>query len=104
MIELRDTIDDQTANEKKISMAKKVDKGDRISCKQLKNRRRIFISQDFALNLIKRIHKFYGHIGSAQLIQKLRPHYYCLNLEKLVDEFYEPCEICIKIKQDVAGQ
>ena len=59
---------------------------------------RIFVSKEFGVKLIKRVHDNYGHIGVVQLREKIRPFYYFKNLEKLINEFCRSCSVCIENK------
>lgn len=63
MVKLKKIILDQQSNIKEISDFKKKCRKGNVKLKNLKNRQRIFISQKFSFQLIKKIHEYYDHIG-----------------------------------------
>ncbi|XP_050523377.1 dynein regulatory complex subunit 7-like [Daktulosphaira vitifoliae] len=62
MVTLEEIISDQQKNAIEIKDSKRVFEKGNIKFKYLKNRQRIYISQEFGLLLIKKIHEYYGHI------------------------------------------
>jgi len=89
---------DQKSNQELIQESRNIVKKSNVFFKNLRNRQRIFVSQEFGLRLIQKIHKFYGHIGTNHLCRKIRPFYYFKDLDKMVEDFCKKCEICIKNK------
>lgn len=89
---------DQNQNQEEISRSKNILKKGRIIFKNIGNRQRIVISKSFGRRLTEDVHNAYGHIGTKQIIQIIRPHYYFKKMDKIVNEFYKNCAICIKNK------
>lgn len=67
-------------NANEIEESKKVVEKENIISKNLKNRQRILISLKFGIQLIEKIHEYYGHIGINNLSEKLRPYIFFLSL------------------------
>lgn len=97
-VTMDEIINDQKSHQEMIRKSKNTTKKGNICFKNLKNRQRIFVSQEFGKWLIGKIHEFYGHIGTHHLCQKLRPFYYFKNMDKMIEQFCKKCEICIKNK------
>lgn len=89
---------DQLQNVEEIARDRRVLSEDGVKFKLLGNRKRIFVSRDFAKTLISRVHDLYGHIGPAHMLEIIRPFYYCRGLDGLVQRFYRRCEVCSKNK------
>ena len=98
LIQLDEIIDDQKENREELETAKRVETYQNIVYKKLKERKRIFLSKNFGLKLITRLHQYYGHVGAGHLIAKIRPQYYFKNLDRLVSEFCRSCSVCIQNK------
>lgn len=98
LIRLEDIVDDQERNKEEIQKSKKIIVKGNISYKNLKNRHRIFISEELGKRLIRKIHDQYGHIGAHHISRKLRPNYYFRTMDKLVEGFCKSCDTCIRNK------
>lgn len=98
LIQLEDIINDQYQNHQNFGFDKDVFKKHKILFKIKKGRKRVLISEKLGLELIRKIHQQYGHIGTKTMIEMLNKHYYFRNLEKLVKSHCESCRVCIKNK------
>ena len=99
LIKLEEILLDQRTMENEIKKAKKIVRTDGIYYKLLGNRKRIYVSKKFGREIIRRAHDDeFGHIGTAQLLAKIRPHYYFKHLDKSVDRFCMECETCNRNK------
>ena len=98
MITMNEISQDQRMIEDELNRSKKVIDEDGIRFKMINDRKRIFVSRQFGKRLIERLHKMYGHIGTVQLLKKIRPYYYFKNLDRLVDEYCGKCDVCIRNK------
>lgn len=98
LVTLEEIVLDQEYNANKINESKRVVEKGNIKFKNLKNRQRIFVSQKLGLQLIKKTLEYYGHIGANHLSEKLRPYYFCKNMDQIIHQFCSTCEICIKNK------
>lgn len=98
MIKIDEIIEDQKHNQNEITENVDVIQDGNISFKMLNNRKRIFVSKDFGIYLIKKLHAFYGHIGSNQLAETIRPFYYFKSMDKIIKEFCKTCTVCVQNK------
>lgn len=98
IISLEQIIDDQKLNEEELKKDKNTVIKGNIAFKNIKRNERIFISERFGRELIKKVHEFYGHIGVKHLINKIRPHYYFKNMDNAVIKFCKSCSTCIENK------
>ena len=98
MIQLEEIIEDQIKIKNEIENAEHTEKEGNINFKIMNDRKRIYISKEFGIYLINKIHKFYGHIGNKQIAEKLRPCYYFKSMDKIINEYCKNCEICIRNK------
>lgn len=98
MIQLEEIIEDQNKIKDEIENEKHVEKDGDINFKIMKNRKRIYVSEEFGLQLVEKLHTFYGHIGTNQIAEKLRSCYFFRNMDKTISNFCKKCEICIKNK------
>lgn len=98
MIQLADILDNQKTITDEINNSKNIINEGGINFKILKTRKRIYVSEEFGKQLIDKIHGYYGHIGSNQISNKLRPFYYFKNMDSMIHKFCKTCEICIKNK------
>ena len=98
LVELKAIIEDQTAHSEELKQETATIKKNSIVMKRLRNRQRIWMSKKFAQDLIRKVHGRYGHVGTWHIAKKIRPFYYRRNLDRLIQEFCERCETCIKNK------
>ena len=66
----------------------------------LRNMRNLFGLRNVKLanELIKKAHHHFDHIGADKLKMILRPKFYFVGFDKLIDAFCSTCVICIKNK------
>lgn len=69
-----------------------------IYYKKVKTKKKIILSEDFSIKLIRQIHKDYCHTGVKQLQNKIIPFYTANNLIQNIKKTCKNCEICIKNK------
>jgi hypothetical protein len=98
LIELSDIQEDQEKNKMELETAKKTELHNGLVYKKIRQKSRVYISQTLGESLIDRAHVFYGHVGSAKLLNTLRKYYYFKNMDKLVKAFCETCTTCIQNK------
>lgn len=96
MVILEETITNQQSNINEIKDSKKVVKKGNIKFKNLKHRQRIYVSQEFGLKLINKIHENDGHVSVSNMSEQLRLYYYFKNMDTIIHQFCSACEICIK--------
>lgn len=98
LVERQAILDYQSAHAEAIRKEKKITRKGGVVVKKVRNRQRILISQEFANDLIKKGDDHYGEIGVRHIADKIRPFYYCRNLDKLIQHFCDNCENCLKNK------
>ena len=98
LITLQDILNDQIDNEKKIKQEAHIKKKGEIIYKIIKKNERIFISQELGQELINKIHWQFGHIGAHQILLQMRPHYYFFNMDKMVTNYCNACQVCKRNK------
>lgn len=69
-----------------------------IYYKKRKKNKKIIISEEFSIQLIKKVHDKYCHLGKTQMINKITPFYTSKNLIKNINRICDTCEICLKNK------
>lgn len=101
LIQLSDIQADQSTFLSELKKGKNVTFKQGLFFKNLHQRSRIFVSPRFGQQIIEEVHNWYGHIGSAQLLAHIRPHYYFHNLDKAVHSFCQSCSVCVanKVRQ-----
>lgn len=97
-LSILDITKDQDRHTNENNKIRKVTKDGGILCKINDKGKRIVISGELADTLIAKIHKEYGHIGSGQVINKIRQFYYTKNLDSKVKAYCQSCDICIRNK------
>ena len=98
LIQLDQITDDQKNNQTELIRAKKTVRHGDLIYKQIRNRTRVFVSQQFGEMLIRLVHEQLGHIGSPQLAKTIRRHYYFRNLDQMVSDYCKSCTTCIENK------
>lgn len=98
LITMEEILDDQQENLDKLLKNQHIKKKGEIFFNVKKGNQRIFLSQKLGQKLVKKIHWQLGHIGAQQTILHLRSHYYFFNMDKLVKNYIDSCEICKKNK------
>lgn len=76
----------------------KLIKKDGIFYKKIRNKEKIILSEELSIEMIKKTHNEWCHIGIRQTINKICPHYTARNLIKNIKKICKTCEVCIKNK------
>lgn len=76
---------------------------DDIFYKKLNNREKIWITEEFGISLIKRVHQQQGHIGTKQLTLMVGHKFYFKNMYKHIKIICRSCETCIKNKTRIGS-
>lgn len=98
LINIKDIKNDQYTNQDIQNGKIKSIKENGIYYKQNKKRRKIILSEELSINLIKYVHTNYCHIGRTQMINKITPFYTGKNIFVNIKKICDECEICIKNK------
>lgn len=69
-----------------------------IYYKRVKKREKIILSENFSIELIKKIHKEWCHTGITQTSMKISPYYTAKNLVRNIKKICKECDVCIKNK------
>lgn len=93
-VKLIDIIDDQ----KKLEINDKCDVYKNIVYIKLNNRRRIWLTENFGIELINKIHNTLGHVGIKQLELTIARKFYFKNLYKHIKSICRSCDTCIRNK------
>ncbi len=59
---------------------------------------KILLDTQGGLELIKRVHLRYGHIGSHHIYNTIKDHYHFHNMYRHITKFTSSCEVCIQNK------
>jgi len=94
------TLDELTREQSNIDFRKVKNAIGRNNLKyiQIKDKWKILITQKLGRQLIEKVHKKYGHIGSKHVVNILSPYYHFKGMRKLICEICSGCEICIRNK------
>lgn len=69
---------------------------------KIKNgKKRITITRKLANRLIDKVHKEFGHIGQNKILAMIRPKYHIRDIDKLVKEYCNKCDICLMNKSRI---
>lgn len=98
LVTLEELKQDQAINERELATDNKIYKKGEFIYKKIRNKERILVSKNFGLELIKKIHAHYGHIGRSHMAAKIRPIYYFKKMDKILTDFYKQCDICQRNK------
>lgn len=96
--EIKDIKEDQRMNKEHINLMKNKHEENGIVYKIKNNRKQVIVSEEFGKNLIKKVHRNYGHICKSKVISKIRNYYYFKNMEKMTKRFCDSCDICSRNK------
>lgn len=69
-----------------------------IIYKQSKNRKKIVLSEDFSIELIRNTHLDWFHIGINQLMKRICPYYTSKRLIENIKKICKTCDICKRNK------
>lgn len=94
-------IEEIQENQKLLPPDNKCDSENNIKYKTLNNRRKIWITEEFGISLIKDVHKEQGHIGSKQLNLTIGHKFYFKNMYKHIKNICHSCETCMKNKSRI---
>lgn len=99
IIELKEIRNDQkNLDEKKLKKDYFI-KNDDIWFKIKDNRKRVVISKEIGLNIVKKLHTSLGHIGRGQLSETIRKRFYFKGMNRIINKYWDKCEVCIKNKK-----
>lgn len=98
LISLPTILRDQKDHLSELKSARQIEYKRGIILKKLKEKSRIFVSPTLGNEIIELVHKHYGHIGPAQMIATIRPHYYFKHLDQAVHTFCKNCKVCVENK------
>lgn len=98
LINIEDIQKDQEINKEIKGDELKITLRDKIYYKKVGKKEKIILSEEFSKDLIRKIHKFYCHIGTKQLKNKITSFYTAKNLMNNIKQVCENCEVCIKNK------
>lgn len=59
----------------------------------------MIISKEAGLDIVRRLHTSLGHIGRGQLSDMIRKRFYFRQMYKIINEYCDKCEICLKNKK-----
>lgn len=72
---------------------------DGLIFKRVNNKRRLFVPIELEVELIKRCHLEFSHIGVEKTVNKLRKSYHIPNLTEKATNFIKNCETCVKNRE-----
>lgn len=98
LIDLSSILRDQAEHLSDLKTGTEIEYKQGMILKKVKGKSRIFVSPTFGNEIIHRVHEHYGHIGPAQMIATIRPHYYFKDLHKAIHKFCKNCQTCIQNK------
>lgn len=85
-------------DQKSIKIDHTCDIKDEIIYKLLKNKRKIWITEQLGVSIIKKVHIDQGHIGTKQLTLTICQKFYFKNMHRHIKIICKNCETCIKNK------
>lgn len=97
-ITLQEIIDDKKLNTQLIKDEHNFTTQDEIYYRNIKNKKKIVLSEEYSKTLIKRTHENYCHTGMKQTTRKIKPFYTAPNLSEKIQRICKNCEVCIKNK------
>lgn len=89
---------DQKRNKWIQKMEANLTRRDGIFYKKIRNREKIILSEKASIDMIKKIHNEWCHIGIRQTINRICPYYTTRNLTEKIKKICKTCEVCIKNK------
>lgn len=98
LIRLDDILRDQEENEYVQNRKNKLISKHNVYYKKVRKKEKIVLSEEFSIELIKRIHKNLCHVGIKQLQRKISTLYTAKNLTKNIKKICRLCEVCKKNK------
>lgn len=72
-----------------------------LKIKNEKDRKRIIISESLGTEIIKRVHKEFGHIGIGTLMNMVKPVYHFENMYEKARIICESCNVCLQNKMRI---
>lgn len=98
-LEINEIINDQ----KNFHLDNKCEKKNGIIYRSLNNKEKIWLSEAFGKQLIKKVHEIRGHVGVKQMFLTITTKFYFKNMHKHIKIFCRACETCIKNKTRIAN-
>ena len=100
-VKLDEIINDQEKAHTNLSKKIKIINENNVLFTVCKDRNKIIISDEFAENLVKKVHLKFGHIGIKQVEMTVYPYFWNQNFKKIIKNFCHNCQICIKNKSRI---
>lgn len=98
LIESGEIINDQRTNQDLQMKKEKMKQKNNIYYLKIRKKEKIVLSEKLAVELIKKIHEHYCHIGIEQMKNKISPFYTSKNLLLNIKETSKNCTTCMKNK------
>jgi len=98
LIKFEDIFSDQNKNNELQKNKNRLISKHSIYYKKIRKKEKIILSEAFSIELIKKMHKNFCHIGITQMQNKICPFYTAKNLSQNIKRICKNCEICIKNK------
>lgn len=95
------TVEDIKNNQRLLGPSKAQLVDNEIRYKNLNNRKKIWLTEDFGIALIKKTHTEFGHIGIKQLTLMIGNKFYFKNMYKHMKLVCRSCVICAKNKSRI---
>ncbi|XP_043270945.1 uncharacterized protein [Venturia canescens] len=96
-------MDEIVNNQKQLKLDNKCEIENNIIYKTLNNRKKIWLTEKFGIELIKHIHNKQGHIGTKQITLTITHKVYFKNMHKHIKTICRSCETCIKNKTRIGN-
>ena len=98
LVEMKTILEDQHKNLEDFSKKFNFILEDKVMFSKYKDSKRIIISDELALDIIKKVHSKLGHIGPKQMQLAIFPFFYNTNFRRMIKKYCHNCPICIKNK------
>lgn len=98
LIKLEDILSDQNRNIEVQRYKTNLIEKNKIYLKKIRKKEKIILTEDFSIELIKKLHENLCHIGIGQMQRTISPFYTAKNLTKNIKIVCKTCEVCIKNK------
>lgn len=97
------TVQNILENQKQLKFDKYCKIKNKIIYRTLNKREKVWLTEDYGITLLKKIHDSHGHIGVKQMILTITPTFYFKNMHKHIKIICKTCETCIKNKTRVGN-
>lgn len=98
MVEISEILDDQRRHIDELRSNQELKTRHGLYYRKWRNKPRLCVSQELGSRIIDKVHIDYGHIGPQKMAETIRPHFYFRNLDKMVQEYYRHCKVCLENK------